>query len=120
LLWVKESMPIYEYECLDCSKESGFLVLRKEDERQITCLHCGGKRLKRLISRVAYHMSEGDRLEAYDPSAPQTGDFYRDSRNIGLHAKKRAQQLGVDLGSSFETKLEKLRSNPASVLDDKG
>jgi hypothetical protein len=67
---------------------------------------------------VSYHVSEGDRLAHYDPNAPKGDDFYKDSRNIGLHAKKRAQQMGVDLGASFETKLEKLRTDPGSVLKD--
>ena len=73
--------------------------------------------MTRLISRVAYHASEADRLAAYDPSAPQSDSFYKDTRNIGLQAKKRAQQMGVDLGSGFETKLDKLRRDPGSVFD---
>jgi hypothetical protein len=67
---------------------------------------------------VSYHLSEHDRLEAFDPGAPKSDSFYRDSRNIGLHAKKRAQQLGVDLGSDFEGKLEKLKTDPGSVIKD--
>ena len=77
-----------------------------------------GGGLTKLISRVAYHASERDRLDEFDPGAPQSDDFYRDSRNIGLHAKKRAQQMGVDLGEGFEKKLEKLRTDPGSVLND--
>ena len=73
---------------------------------------------KKLISRVAYHVSETDRLAAFDPNAPQSDSFYKDSRNIGLSAKKRVQQMGVDLGSGFESKLEKLRTDPGSVLRD--
>jgi hypothetical protein len=63
-------------------------------------------------------VSENDRLEAFDPKDTQSDSFCRDSRNIGLCAKKRAQQMGVDLGSEFETKLEKLRTDPGSVLKD--
>ena len=111
-------MPIYEYQCPDCKCEFSVLVLRTEEEKDLTCKDCGGKRLKKLISRVAYHPSETDRLAQYDPRASKPDSFYRDSRNIGLHAKKRAQDLGVDLGSSFENKLEKLRTDPGSVLKD--
>ena len=111
-------MPIYEYECQSCRCEFSTLILSKREEKGLTCKHCGGKDLKRLISRVSYHVSEGDRLAHYDPHASKSDDFYKDSRNIGLHAKKRAQQMGIDLGSSFETKLEKLRTDPGSVLKD--
>ena len=92
--------------------------MKNEEERGLVCPNCKGKKLKKLISRVAYHVSEQDRLDAYDPSAPKNDAFYRDSRNIGLHAKKRAKQMGVDLGGGFEDKLEKLRTDPSSVLKE--
>ncbi|MGD8228237.1 MAG: zinc ribbon domain-containing protein [Desulfobacteraceae bacterium] len=111
-------MPIYEYECRSCDAQFQSLIMKIEEERGLVCPHCHGTRLKKLISRVAYHVSEQDRLNAYDPSAPKTDSFYRDSRNIGLHAKKRAQQMGVDLGGGFEDKLDKLRTDPGSVIKD--
>lgn len=111
-------MPLYEYQCNQCRKEFQRLLLKQEEEKELACPECGGHDLKRLISRVAYHVSEGDRLGAYDPGAPKDDTFYRDSRNIGLDAKKRAQQMGVDLGTGFEEKLEKLRTDPGSVLKD--
>ena len=67
---------------------------------------------------MAYHVSEQDQLGGYDPTAAKSDSFYKDSRNIGLHAKKRAQQMGVDLGAGFEEKLEKLRTDPGSVIKD--
>lgn len=84
----------------------------------MACPQCGGKRVKRLISRVVYHVSEQDRLDSFDPNASKNDSFYKDSRNIGLAAKKRAQQLGVDLGKGFEEKLDKLRTDPGSVIRD--
>ncbi|MBW2710216.1 MAG: hypothetical protein JRD04_13350 [Deltaproteobacteria bacterium] len=41
----------------------------------------------------------------------------KDTRNIGLHAKKRAREVGVDLGGSFDAKVEKLRTDPGSALE---
>ncbi len=92
--------------------------MKNEEEKGLVCPNCSGRKLKKLISRVAYHVSEQDRLDAYEPSAPKGDAFYRDSRNIGLHAKKRAQKMGVDLGSGFEEKLEKLRTDPGSVIKE--
>ena len=111
-------MPIYEYECRSCGTAFQSLIMKREDETRLLCPECGGKRLQKLISRVAYHIKEGDRLADFEPHARQSESFYRDSRNIGLHAKKRAQQMGVDLGSNFEEKVDKLRSDPGSVLRD--
>ena len=111
-------MPIYEYQCRACDAQFQSLVMKEEEEKGLACPRCRGRKLKKLISRVAYHVSEQDRLEAYDPSAPKGDSFYMDSRNIGLHAKKRAKQMGVDLGTGFEEKLEKLRTDPGSVIKD--
>lgn len=111
-------MPIYEYLCLECEAQFQSLVMGREEEGALRCPDCGKGRLKRLISRVAYHASEQDRLAAFDPRALQSDGFYADSRNIGLAARRRAQQMGVDLGSGFEEKLDKLRTDPGSVIRD--
>ncbi len=111
-------MPIYEYRCLDCSRVFGTLILSKADSEAVSCPSCKGKNLKRLISRTFFHRSEADRLSEYDPQSRQPDSFYKDTRNIGLHAKKRAKDMGIELGESFEAKLDRLRTDPGSVLDD--
>ena len=111
-------MPIYEYQCQSCGREFQKLVLKKQEEAEILCPGCGEGKIKRLISRVAYHMSESDRLAGFDAGARQSDSFYKDSRNIGLGAQKRAQEMGVDLGKGFNEKLEKLRTDPGSVFKD--
>ena len=111
-------MPVYEYLCQLCGKEFQYLIAKREDEENLRCPGCKGRNLKKLVSRVAYHASEQDRLAAYDPNSPKRDAFYKDTRNIGLQAKKRAQQMGVDLGSDFEAKLDRLRTDPGKVFDD--
>ena len=111
-------MPIYEYSCSSCRLQYQRLVMRKSEEEEVVCPHCGSKGKTRLVSRVAYHVSEQDRLDAYRPQDTGNDAFFKDSRNIGLSAKKRARDLGVDLGKGFEEKLEKLRTDPGSVIKD--
>ena len=111
-------MPIYEYECLTCESRFQSLVMKEAEEKKLLCPSCGKGKKKRLISRVAYHVSEQDRLDAFNPSDSREDAFFKDSRNIGLSAKKRAQKMGADLGVGFEEKLEKLRTDPGSVIRD--
>jgi len=111
-------MPIYEYQCMGCEEQFQSLIMGKDDEENLLCPGCGGGKLKKLISGFVYHISDQDRLDSFDPSAAKSDSFYHDSRNIGLQAKKRAQQMGVDLGKGFEEKLEKLRTDPGSVIKD--
>ena len=62
------------------------------------------------MSSFAVVASESSRLADFNTSKPRDESFYRDSRNVGLWAKKRAKELGVDLGPQFEATVEKARS----------
>lgn len=111
-------MPIYEYKCASCGRISSFFVQGFGDPEDLCCRACGGKELKRLISRVNYHQSQSDRLASYDPKAGKSGDFYKDSRNIGLHAEHMLQKAGVKPTDEFKSKIENLRSDPSRVIKD--
>jgi hypothetical protein len=73
------------------------------------------QREKRLVSQVAYHVSEQDRLNLTTEGFKDDA-FFRD-RETSVFRQKAAQDLGVDLGKGFEEKLDKLL-DPASVLKD--
>jgi len=103
-------MPIFEYECANCRAISTFLILKAEDGAKVACKGCGSRKMSKIISRVTYHRSESDRLADFDPQKPQGEEFYKDSRNIGLWAKKRAKELGADLGPKFDEIAESART----------
>ena len=110
-------MPIYEYHCRACGKNQSLLFLTQRGATvRPPCQYCGVRRLTRLLSRFAYHQTEASRLNDFDTSAPRDESFYRDSRNVGLWAKKRAKDMGVDLGSQVDETVEKARSG--KILDD--
>jgi putative FmdB family regulatory protein len=109
-------MPIYEYRCNQCQKEFNELVLDSEKSSQVICKECGSSDLTKLMSCFAYHRSEEDRLAEFDTSKPPGEEFYKDSRNVGLWAKKRAKELGADLGPQFDEIVDKARS--VRNLDD--
>jgi hypothetical protein len=62
------------------------------------------------MSAFAVVESEASRLHSFDTAKPRDESFYRDSRNVGLWAKKRAKEMGVDFGPQFESTVEKARS----------
>jgi len=104
------AMPIFEYECAACAEVSSHVVMGSRRRERLVCSACGAARLKRVMSSFAVVSSEASRLAEFDTSKPRDESFYRDSRNVGLWAKKRAKEMGADLGSKFEETVEKARS----------
>ena len=109
-------MPIYEYECKYCGLRFGQLVMKAAAASSVKCKCCGSADLSRLISQVTVMRTENSRLQDLDTSKPHDESFYRDNRNVGLWAKKRARELGADLGPQFEETLDKARSG--KILDE--
>jgi putative FmdB family regulatory protein len=103
-------MPIYEYECLACGDLRSQVVLGSRRVARPSCARCGSKRTRRVMSAFAVHQTEASRLANFDSRAPRGDAFYNDSRNVGLWAKKRAKEMGVDLGPRFDATVEKART----------
>lgn len=103
-------MPIYEYRCNRCQKEFSHLSFHSREEKRVTCKYCKGKDLTRLLSSFSVHLTEESRLSELDTSKPRGESYYKDSRNVGLWAKKRMRELGADLGPKMDEIVEKGRT----------
>jgi putative FmdB family regulatory protein len=103
-------MPIYEYECQVCGQIGSSVVLGSRRVPRPSCAGCKSRRTRRVMSSFAVHESEGARLASLDTGAARGDSYYKDSRNVGMWAKKRAKELGVDLGSKFDETVEKART----------
>jgi putative FmdB family regulatory protein len=103
-------MPIFEYQCASCRRVSSHVVLGSKRKSRPACPYCASPRTRRVMSSFAVVQSEASRLDSLDASKPADESYYRDSRNVGLWAKKRAKQMGVDLGPKFEETVEKART----------
>jgi putative FmdB family regulatory protein len=103
-------MPIYEYECAACGHIASHVVLGSEQLAQPECPDCGSSQTRRVMSSFAVMESEAARLNNFDTTRPREESFYRDSRNVGLWAKKRAREMGVDLGPKFDETVEQART----------
>jgi putative FmdB family regulatory protein len=106
----RPGMPIYEYQCDACGHLTSQVILGSEREVAPACGACGAASTRRVMSSFAMVESESSRLAGFDTSKPRDDSFYSDSRNVGLWAKKRAQQMGVDLGPKFDATVESARS----------
>ena len=104
-------MPIYEYRCHDCRKRSSVLVLSPSNPPSVSCTHCQGTRLERIMSRFAAPKSEEARLESLaDPS--KFGDVdENDPKSMARFMKKMGKEMGEDLGDELDAALEDSEGN---------
>ena len=103
-------MPLYEYQCRQCGRINTALILKPREEEKLQCGRCRSPELDRVLSRFALHKTEAQRVDEFDTRSQRNDSFYKDDRNVGLWAKKRMKQLGVDLGSGFDETVDKARS----------
>jgi putative FmdB family regulatory protein len=101
-------MPIYEYLCLNCKKPFSFLVGVVADSEEPRCTRCGGKKLRKLISRVARLRSKESSLEGLaDPSKLGAMDdpkaMARWAKEMG---KSMADETGEELPEDFDEMME--------------
>jgi len=111
-------MPIYEYKCNKCGKITTLLVKGFKDPDDLECTHCGFKNLKRIISTVNSPSSHRERLASFDEHANKPDSFYKDTRNIGLHAERMLEKAGIEPTDDFKAKLDRVRTDPSSVTKD--
>ncbi len=94
------------------------LVPGFKDPDDLKCKACGGRELKRIISKVNFPSSHKDRLASHNPRTRRSDNFYKDTRNIGLDAEMMLKKAGVEPTEDFKAKLDKVRTDPSSVIKD--
>src|SRR5512136_1242128 len=106
-------MPIYEYRCADCRKKTTVVTLSVAAAVEPVCQHCGGRKLTKLVSRVAVRKSEESRLESLaDPSA-LTGLDESDPKSVARWMKKMGREMGEEAGEDFDEEVDKAMEEAA-------
>ncbi|MGC1679191.1 MAG: FmdB family zinc ribbon protein [Candidatus Binataceae bacterium] len=114
-------MPIYEYECAGCHRRTSVLTTRVSERVRAVCSHCGGKKMKRLMSRFAMPKSEEQRMDSLaDPS--KLGDLdENDPKSVARMMKKMGQEMGEDFsGEDFDEAVEEMESTDGGGDDSDG
>jgi putative FmdB family regulatory protein len=112
-------MPIYEYHCSDCQRRVSLLWRSFSDAetREAACPRCGGKNLRRVVSKVAVVHSEESRMDSLaDPDA-MGGVDEEDPKSLARWMRKMSQETGEDLGPEFDEVMGRLEAgeNPESI-----
>ncbi len=116
-------MPIYEFMCQNCCRKSSFLIRSSSASFSPECPFCGGTNLSRTISSFAYHKSlKTVWEESGEPTLHPSDDYYKDPRNIGRWAEKKFQEMGEEMPSQLQEKIQAARDGelPEPLKDLKG
>lgn len=108
-------MPIYEFVCQNCHKRLDFLVRDISAPFASKCSFCGNANLSRAISSFACHKSlKTVWEESGEPTIHPSEDYYKDPRNIGRWVEKKFQNLGQELPSQIQEKIQEAREGVLS------
>ena len=112
-------MPIYEYQCQECRRVTGFLILNRDEPFTPACPRCGSRSLSRVLSRVHVRLSEETRLERLaDPSA-WGGLDENDPKSMARMLKKMTQEMGEDTADDVDQLVEEaMESGPGQSEED--
>jgi putative FmdB family regulatory protein len=104
-------VPIYEYECGNCSRRVSVLIRSLASHEAPRCPRCGSSILTRLMSRFASPKSEEARLEAAaDPS--RFGDLdENDPQSVARFVSRMGEEMGEDLGDDLGAAMEEASSD---------
>ena len=72
-------MPIFEYICGDCGKDSELIV---RSDTVVACEHCGGSNLKKKLSVFAVNTKSGSGTPACSPACG--GGFQQGTCGSGM------------------------------------
>ncbi len=114
-------MPIYEYQCRKCRKLTSVLTTRVSEKVDVVCTHCGGKKMRRLMSRFAMPRSEESRMDSLaDPSKLRDLDE-NDPRSVARIMKRMGTEMGDEFsGPEFDEAVNELESGGDLSDDDSG
>lgn len=103
-------IPIYEFICQNCHRRLTFLVRDISASFTPKCLSCGNNNLSRTISGFAYHKSlKTIWEESGEPTMRPDEDYYKDPRNIGRRVEKKFHDMGQELPSQIQEKIQSAR-----------
>ncbi|MGA7561858.1 MAG: FmdB family zinc ribbon protein [Desulfobaccales bacterium] len=99
-------MPIYEYQCQECRRISGFLILNPKEPFAPRCSRCGSTSLTRVLSRVHVRLSEETRLEKLADPGVWGGLDENDPKSVARVLKKMTQEMGEDTPGEVDQMVE--------------
>jgi putative FmdB family regulatory protein len=113
-------MPIYEFRCGACRRQTNALVMNRDRTGEVRCRHCGSDRLERLVSRFATPRGDDARMEALAESASASaeGVDQNDPKSAATFMKKMSRDMGDEFGSELDQAMDETLASDAGADSD--
>jgi putative FmdB family regulatory protein len=109
----EESMPNYEYRCLNCRKRfEVFFRFSDYGSQPVVCPHCKSENVQRKIGRVRVARSDESRMESMaDPD--KLAGLEEDPRALGRMMREMSRETGEEMGPEFDEVVNRLSAGQA-------
>lgn len=101
-------MPLYQFDCSGCGKRVEILFRSVTTTKKPVCPECGGKKLKKVMSRVARIKSTKERFESIDQTrvASELGGS-SDPAVFAKWARRVGAEYDEELGTNYRELAER-------------
>jgi putative FmdB family regulatory protein len=113
-------MPIYEFRCSDCRKKTSVFLRSFKEKTDPVCEHCGGRNMRRLISRFAAPKSDDARMERLADPSGWGGLDENDPKSVARWTKRMGREMGDELGENIDEMVDKEMNGGAGPDDSDG
>jgi hypothetical protein len=94
---------------MDCRKRTSIFVRSMNTAVKARCDHCGGRKVRRLVSRVTVGRSTSGGFDGMDESM-FAGVDENDPRSMARFARRMRDEMGEDMGPEFDEAIEQMEA----------
>ena len=119
-------MPTYDFICQKCNQRFDiFLTYAEYGKKEVTCIHCGSKSVRRCLTKVRIAKSEESRMDSMTDDFSGLEGLEDDPKALGKMMRKMGKEMGEDLPPEFDDVVDRLEAGQSpeeieSALPDLG
>ncbi|MBK7452107.1 MAG: zinc ribbon domain-containing protein [Anaerolineales bacterium] len=119
-------MPTYDFICNSCQQRFDvFLTYAEYGQKEVLCVHCNSRDVRRRMTKVRIAKTEEGRLESMANDFTGFEGMENDPAEFGKMMKKMGRKWGEDLPAEFDEVVDRLEAGQSpeeieSALPDLG
>lgn len=104
-------MPTYDFICNSCQQRFDvFLTYAEYGQKEVSCVHCNSRDVRRRMTKVRIAKTEEGRLESMANDFTGFEGMENDPAEFGKMMKKMGREMGEDLPAEFDEVVDRLEA----------